>query len=127
MTHTPGPWKILADTNQIWCADYPVAEVTRGKWGDDYPAIRLVGPSIQLKAEPYMDRIEYGEVFEETALANANLIAAAPELLAALKDIVSWAEYFSGVTSAVGTGGGILDMKPSVDKAKQAIAKAEGK
>ena len=49
------------------------------------------------------------------------------ELLEVLKDIVSWAEYFSGVTGAVGVGGGILDMKPSIEKAKQAIAKAEGK
>ena len=90
MAHTLGPWSVLADTNQIWCADYPVAEVTWGKWGDDYPSIRLVGPSLQLKAEPYMDRIEYGEIFEDTARANARLIAAAPDLLAALKANMEW-------------------------------------
>ena len=58
------------------------------KWGDDYPAIRLVGSSsLDMKAEAFMEQITYGEVNEETATANARLIAAAPKMLAALQEI----------------------------------------
>ena len=63
--HTPGPWTAcnegLCKCGYVWCPDYPVAKVTRGEWGD-------LG-------------MPYGEVPEATAVANARLIAAAPELL----------------------------------------------
>ena len=46
----------------VWCDHYPVATVTSGKWGDGDPAIRLVGTSLDAKAEAYMDQITYGEL-----------------------------------------------------------------
>lgn len=60
------------------------------RMGDSYPALRLVGDtSFDQKAEPYIEHINYGMgASPEEAAANARLIAAAPELLAALIDIV---------------------------------------
>lgn len=120
MTHTPGPWNVLSNSNQIWCADYPVAEVTCGVWGDDYPSLRLVGPSLQIKAEAYMDRIAHGEVFKETAESNACLIAAAPDLLEALKKIANPPVVVEGDRP-------FEVISWAAEIAKQAIAKAEGK
>lgn len=81
---SPGPWHACNKGDccckQIWCNDYPVAEAVSGKWGDDYPSIRLIGPYLDLKVEPFMDQITYGEVAEATATANARLIAACPEM-----------------------------------------------
>ena len=93
--HTPGPWSSCQNgrcsCGIIWGGgDYPVAEVQSGEWGDSYPALRLVGDtSFDQKAEPYIEHINYGMgASPEEAAANARLIAAAPELLAALIDIV---------------------------------------
>lgn len=87
---TPRPWNACRDgkcsCHQIWSADHPVAEVASGKWGDEYPSIRLVGPSLNLKAEAYMEQISYGEISVESSEANAALIVAlvnaAPRFLA---------------------------------------------
>lgn len=89
---TAGPWVACGD-GKCKCkivssesADEPICTVTAGEWGDDYPSIRIVGEtSLDLKAEAYMERIAYGIVPEEVAIANTNLICAAPDLLAALK------------------------------------------
>ena len=96
MEYTKGPWSAChngeCSCKAIWCNDHPIAEVTAGKWGDDYPSIRLVGESsLDLKAEAYMEQMTYGEVPEEEAQANANLIAAAPlgdELATAVLDSI---------------------------------------
>jgi hypothetical protein len=89
MKHTPGPWHACGngkcDCKQVWSSDYPVAQVECGKWGDDYASIRLTGESLQLKAEPFMDQITYGEISEDVAEANSLLIASAPDLLEACK------------------------------------------
>jgi hypothetical protein len=87
MTHTPGPWHACSNgkcsCKTVNCADYPVAKITTGNWGDDYASIRLVGDSsLDQKAEAFMAQFTYGSVNEETATANARLIAAAPDLLA---------------------------------------------
>ena len=80
--HSPGPWHACHDgkcsCKQIWCNDYPVAKVEAGKWGDEFCSIRLVGDSsLDLKAEAFMDMIEYGTIPEETAIANARFIVKA--------------------------------------------------
>ena len=54
--------------------DYPVAEITTGEWGEEYPAIRIKGPSIEAVAEPYMEKIVYGKVDPDTAAVNISLI-----------------------------------------------------
>lgn len=76
---------------QIWCDYFPIGEVTRGKWGDDYPAIRLAeGQGLQgMFAEAYMEQITYGEVSDENAKRIADALVAAynalPSLLAAAR------------------------------------------
>lgn len=91
---TKGPWSIHAidpktscDCLQISAEHHPIGSVESGKWGDHYLSIRQVGPSLDQKFEPYIELIEYGEIPEAVALANARLIAAAPALYEALKNI----------------------------------------
>ena len=63
--HTPGPWsacnKGKCCCKMVTSKDHPIATIEHGKWGDDYPSIRLVGGSIERKAEAYMEQITYGE------------------------------------------------------------------
>lgn len=92
-THTPGPWtrdgtpeglRICAPFDQLGPRGVTVAEVSRA-WKDD--------------AE---------------ARADANLIAAAPDLLAALSRLVEWIDC------------GCDPSSKSLDSARAAIAKARG-
>lgn len=84
--HTPGPWVYSGLNNK---ADVS-ATIFSGKTGD------LVGSII-------------------TSQANANLIAAAPDLLSALRDIM-----------AIETGPWVIGYQHLEKKARAAIAKAEG-
>lgn len=86
---TPGPWHSCADDRcqcpTVMCDHYPVAEITKGPWGDEYPALRFVGEtSLDRKVEAYIERIEYGSVSDEQALANRSFIREAPTDIAAL-------------------------------------------
>ncbi len=95
--HTPGPWTLGAQyPDEIHAAQGQIAEALGGRW---------VGSS------PY----EY-EVPAEVA-ANARLIAAAPEMLEALQDVVN---YFWGTEAPVLKEG---DVESFV---KAAIRKARG-
>ena len=80
-----GTWSACRDgkcsCKVVMSDHYPVATVTHGEWGDEYPAIR----SVDGKVEAYMHRDVYGTVSEDAARRNALLIAAAPDLYAALE------------------------------------------
>ena len=99
MTHTPGPW--YAEGSDIGSAE----NITVG--------VAIAG------------RTDDGYISHAQVQANANLMAAAPELLAALRRTVSLLQYAS-------TDGGIhgcnfdewLEMQP---ECIAAIAKAEGR
>lgn len=91
MTHTPGPWTVGAKD---------------GVW---------VGPVVM--AEDKTRGIAY--VCGESA-ANASLIAAAPAMLTALREIAEWCEY------QLGNGSDSGDLQ-TLRMCRDAIAKAEGR
>ena len=94
--HTPAPWKIRSD---VPYTDGRV--VFHGHWKENVTICRL----------RHEDK--------DTQQANAHLIAAAPELLEAAKEIVELA-YLSD-------RGGIVEFRPhEFDDLKAAIARAEG-
>jgi hypothetical protein len=98
--HTPLPWHACCGKcHTIMSTHHPIAQITVGDWGDDYPSIRLVGDSsLALKAEPYMAQITYGHIEKEVAIANAAFIVKAvnahDDLVKALREcrIAMWAD-----------------------------------
>ena len=126
---TPGPWsacnegkckcKIISSNEDHVCT------VISGEWGDTWPALRLVGDGrFDMKAEAYIETDAYGSIPEEVAIANARLIASAPDLLAALKKIVEMnrqtaEDQYGDANKAEGWA--------CVTTARAAIAKAEGR
>jgi len=89
---------------------------TPGPWETDKVAVRSGGPNgrqiclceITVRGRPY------DETYDE-AIANARLIAAAPDLLEALKE---WVGYVPSSTDEI--------EQARIDRAIAAIAKAEG-
>ncbi len=104
--HTPGPW--------VWSEDHPtnacanVRAKTESGWYEDIAT--LYGCSDDVP-RPSMPEEPWGD--HPIRRANARLIAAAPELLEALKDMVLLSVQL-----------GATDME--VAEAMDAIAKAEG-
>lgn len=101
--HTPGPWFVHDFSEAPGFANPSPADVTVSC---DHPATITVAS---------MDRAMTATLGE--ARANAHLIAAAPELLTALK-------WF--IDDIDGTRTRMLDFKRNVELARAAIAKAEG-
>lgn len=101
MSHTPGPW--VRDTNVI--VDHKIA-----------PTFAIGN--------------FYSEPDHSVAVANAHLISAAPDLLAALMEVVAFIE-----AAADGKKGGFMvgdmatahELGPWRMRTRNAIAKAEGK
>lgn len=90
---TPGPWIIETEPFNVWTEDgLLIAHCTRG-----------------------FERFEDDEAWE-TGVANARLIAAAPDLLAACKDLVNQPTWNRTLAPRE---------KISLEKAHAAIAKAE--
>ena len=94
MNHTPGPWKYEHFTSGYYMVSQDHAAVER-KWG-------------------YIAQVR-DRANSERTLANARLITAAPELLAAALAAVEWVGM---------DGDGISD--PVLEQLKRAIAKATG-
>ena len=98
--HTPGPWKVF-------------------NLSDAYPGIEAVNGGRRYTIVVYGDADEYCGIrgdSPETRLANAHLIAAAPDLLEALKALVNQHDvYHQPMINEIAV------------KARTAIAKAEGK
>ena len=97
MPHTPGPWKVVTEHVEECGLEYDRYHVDRdGHW------IASVDP-------------------QDTALgkhhANARLIAAAPDLLAAAEALVAWAEGPPSIEAS---------LKRRLDKLRAAIARARG-
>ena len=97
-THTPGPWKVTYNKKFNW---YDISHCHICEWGET--------PTI-IKVEDYQD--------EPYKTGNANLIAAAPELLEALKMLRNILhEHVSGVSS---------NYFEAWNATQKAISKAEG-
>ena len=99
--HTPGPWE--SDAAMVWA---PGAQKVVCQASDPSPLSGFVEHKTVAAGSPLL-----GEVF-----ANARLIAAAPELLVALKDLLYQCRQLHGEETQC------LDF----DQAEAAIAKAEG-
>jgi hypothetical protein len=107
--HTPGPWKACGcgKCGQVSCSDHPVCKVERGDWGDSAEMV-------------------YGHIPIEEGDANARLIAAAPDLLEALK-CVEWVMSGSGPRFCSDCGHDRSRGHAKGCSVAAAIAKAEGK
>lgn len=103
--HTPGPWRVAAPPNKV-CTDYRGASgnMLDTNWASGGRAKTIV----ICEGRAWME--------EGEELANASLIAAAPELLKALRDIVDSPE---SQENSYDCFQGIKDI------ARAAIAKAE--
>lgn len=92
--HTPGPWEVMDSF---------------------YPSIKeVVGPSFNVKA--VMWATDLTEKDYQERLADLRLIAAAPELLEALREIEAGTQFWDS-----------YPIEHPYGKAKAAIAKATGK
>ncbi len=116
-THTPGPWT----AKQVSSGDCLL--IIRANLANDIPSWELT-EAMNERGENYIGRIElpkrdtYDERLETAEAANARLIAAAPELLAALKDALEVWDV-CGPTS---------DRRRAwFDATRAAIAKTEGR
>jgi len=84
--HTPGPWRVEDIKNQTLLNIVPLAQqkaFKRDPWNGNYYQIASVSTSYCRSAGK--SKFEHPKLPEGEALANARLIAAAPELLAALQ------------------------------------------
>lgn len=122
MTHTPGPWKAV---EQYFGRDagrsFPttsmrvVSEAVHGPY--NVPDFLI---DLHFDTQPYYtaDGDLMGYEPTETGKANARLIAAAPELLSALKVMVDWTAH------AFDADDPDMDL-PELEQARAAIQKAE--
>ena len=94
--HTPGPWRL--NSWQITGNGATIADLR--SWPNETLMIRL------------------------EAEANARLIAAAPELLEALRGVMRWMPVYPNAADGILGGRGAYDA--AVDRALEAIAKATG-
>ena len=103
MKHTPGPWRIEDIESTQPYTEYDV-------YADDHRVMHVHG-------------------IDDGAEANARLIAAAPDLLLTLKDLIGWIDI-SGLAKTKDGGCGPFAYKGTeyevVSNARAAIAKAEG-
>lgn len=98
MKHTPGPWTV----DRAWHIDKGFLRIIR---------------------DPRLERVAMIPDVErelEEALGDAHLIAAAPDLLDALRSIVEHSQEFGGLEDAE------TMLVRIAEKARAAIAKAEG-
>ena len=111
--HTPGPWKLVTSEQD---RNFQIVGA------DSIPVAVLHTTTSSLCAKWSDKRIKAKTIFESVAnereQANAALIAAAPDLLGALQELV---EYLSDTDEE-----GLIEHSPTMVAARAAIAKATG-
>lgn len=107
--YTPGPWRVAAPPDKV-CTDYrdEGGSMLDSNWGHGGHAKTIVTCE-------HRSWMALGEEF-----ANAHLIAAAPDLLEALRGAIEW---MSCVEPHLRDG---TPFKRNIESYKAAIAKAEG-
>ena len=116
MRHTPGPWEVRNDVNELVVIGhtksdyYPNSKREDGLWPKKIVLIKATRIGAKRGCN-----IGY-HPFNETEQANARLIAAAPELLEALEDLIF----------QVQNNVPWIQIETAIKKGRQAIAKAEG-
>ncbi len=103
MTHTPGPWKVIEVR--------PMSMVMAG----DHPTLPILGPTMPIAG------VRLWVDDEDTAVANAQLMASSPDLLEALRELLKEGD----APEHTGMQGKRLYFR-AVGAARAAIAKAEG-
>lgn len=117
--HTPGPWRFSRELN--------VFEVSPAD--DDAPSVAFVvaAPDLQhsaFNAEYFADKLTKTKLPEwDQAFANARLIAAAPDLYAALEELVAADDAFKEDYAIENQ----LRLRRAVDAARAALALAKAK
>lgn len=114
--HTPGPWVVanLDDANEMFEmeSDFPLGI---------YPASDLNNEDECANAMVFVNN-NWGEF-----RANAHLIAAAPDMLEALPDLIECAEMLAAQCRVSGDHAHAAMYQARADLGKSAIAKAEGR
>lgn len=106
MTHTPAPWEVCSAGDNIRTGKYEIKEYFVRRPDDDVAiAADIIDPELGIPSK-----------------ANACLIAAAPDLLAALESMVAEYGEFYGDTPDVAA----QYQSPLIKAAMRAIAKAKG-
>ena len=112
MIHTPGPWDIRL-TRHADC---------EGGDGRGFSRFVIAAPSgAAIQGSIAMTPLRYAE-FEAADKSNASLIAAAPELLAALNRVVD-----AIITGCDWQSGNIPGLERAIEDASKAIDRAEGR
>lgn len=115
-THTPGPWHFVPEnTGLMFDHGYGILYGEPDSWGWEKNLYVSVGCSVRVARE----------LGEDTAEANARLIAAAPDLLGALKDLLSDCEEYARINNLHNSDGSPATHH-SMRRAADVIAKAEG-
>lgn len=116
MTHTKGPWVADLSGPRIMCGDALIVSVWNvGKVDQE----RIGGESwldMRNRIAPEL------RASEATAEANAHLIAAAPDMLEALKQVLD-----AYILTRIQIGDELIERSPLAVMSRAAIAKAEGK
>jgi hypothetical protein len=109
LTHTPGPWEVNTLNGRL-----PIVRRSNRPYGE----ASTYSSSIKA-ANGHVCVLDFGYGKAAEDEANAHLIAAAPELLAALRRFV---ELYDGVRDSIGPS-----VTATLTRAEAAIAKAEGR
>lgn len=138
--HTPGPWRweINKKSREVHLSgghpafDLSVLDFVRWGMGGASPRFNVAGGdglNLMHRADefavPVAGREHHSDWFQGLSHPDANLIAAAPDLLAALKEALSELATEYPVASRI--AGNWPEMVPVFERINAAIAKAEGR